>query len=300
MAADLPTIGFVGVGSMGTPMVRQLLRAGYRLVVFDINGERVAAVVSDGASAAESAADAAKRAEIVMTSLHSSAIFVEVADGSFVPNARPGQVFIDLGTTTPPEARRIAAALAARGAALLDVLVSGGPPGCENGNLRMFAGGDRAAYDKCRPILEILGEPQRIVYCGPSGMGQVVKGVNQLVMGLPLAGYMEAVAFGVRAGADPDAICNGVGGDSGWRKDFESVARMIFDGKYTQLYVKFPELPYFLREAREKGFPMPMTQALFQFCDAGERTMVDNMGRPAASFWHELITRGAPDSDDPA
>lgn len=297
MAADLPAIGFIGVGSMGNPMARQMLSAGYPLIAFDIDNERLDAVVLHGAAPAESAADAVRRADIVMTSLRSSEIFVEVADQSLVPNARAGQMFIDLGTTTPPEARRIAAALEERGAALLDVPVSGGPPGCENGNLRMFAGGDRATYDKCRPILEILGEPRRVVYCGPSGMGQVVKAVNQLTMGLPLASYMEAIAFGVRAGADPEAIRDGVGGDDGWRKDFESAARMIFDGRYNELYIKFPELHYFLREAREKGFPMPMTQALFEFCDAGERIMVDNMKRPAASFWHELVTRSAAEEE---
>ena len=297
MAADLPTIGFIGVGSMGKPMARQMLCAGYPLIAFDINNERLDAVVLHGAAPAESAADAVGRADIVMTSLRSSEIFVEVADQYLVPNARAGQVFIDLGTTTPPEARRIAAALERRGAALLDVPVSGGPPGCENGNLRMFAGGDKATYDKCRPILEILGEPRRVVYCGPSGMGQVVKAVNQLAMGLALASYMEAIAFGVRAGADPEAIRDGVGGDDGWRKDFESAARMIFDGRYNELYIKFPELHYFLREAREKGFPMPMTQALFEFCDAGERIMVDNMNRPAASFWHELVARSAAEEE---
>jgi len=286
-----PRLGFIGVGAMGGAMARNLLAAGYPLTAFDISGERLAAIVAAGAERAESAAEVARRCDIVLTSLRSSAIFVEVAQGELLPNARAGQAFIDLGTTAPPETRRLAAAFAARGATLLDVPVSGGPHGIETRTLRMFAGGDRAAFDRCRRLLEALGGPKHIVYCGPGGCGQIVKGVNQLAMGLGDAAYMEALAFGVRAGVDPEAIREAVGGDDGFRRHFAAIAGRVVEGKGESLWVKFPELPYFLAEAAEQGVPLPLAEALYTFLSAVEPRWRDNMARPTASFWHELASR---------
>ena len=194
--AVLPALGFIGLGAMGGPMARNLLAAGYALTGFDIDADRLDATVEAGAACGDSAADVVQRSEVVLTSLRSSAVWVEVAEAALVPNAREGQAFIDLGTVAPPETRRLAAAFAERGASLLDVPVSGGPGGSTSGTLRMFAGGDRAVYERCRPILEVLGDPERVVYMGPSGAGQVAKGVNQLAMGLADAAYLEAIALG--------------------------------------------------------------------------------------------------------
>ncbi|MBI1926060.1 NAD(P)-dependent oxidoreductase [Candidatus Poribacteria bacterium] len=292
-----PSIGFIGLGEMGGRMARNLIGAGYPLIAFDINAERLAACASAGATAADSAADAVKRSEVVMTSLRSSEIFVEVAENHLLPHAREGQMFIDLGTTVAPETRRLAAGFAAKGAALVDAPVSGGPQGAAQGNLRMFVGGDAQVVARCRPILEVLGEPERIVYCGPSGAGQVVKGVNQLAMGLGDAAYMEAIAFGVRAGVSLEAIEKAVGGGGGhWREHFSAIARQIIRGKGGTMVVKFPELPYFLEEAEEQGFEIPLTQALYAFLKTSEHFMLDNMNRPSRSFWLTLMTKGM-DSD---
>lgn len=286
-----PCLAFVGLGAMGGPMALRLLRAGYSLIAVDIDPGRVAALTAEGASAA-SAADAVAQADVVLTSLPSSQAFVHVAETVLVPGARRGQIFIDLGTVTPPETRRVCAALRERGAVLLDVPVSGGPVGATKGTLRMFGGGDKDAFDACLPILQVLGDPDRIVYCGPSGSGQVAKGVNQLAMGLGAAAYLEAVSFGVRAGVDPQALAQSVGGgQEPWRQHFEQIVRMVIEGRGTQVFVKYPELPYFLREAREQGFPMPLTEALYAFCSGGETMFRDNMGRVKPSFWHELMHR---------
>jgi 3-hydroxyisobutyrate dehydrogenase-like beta-hydroxyacid dehydrogenase len=287
----LPPLGFIGVGAMGGAMARNLLSAGYPLIAFDISAERLDAIVAAGAERGETAPDVVRRSTVVLTSLRSSAIFVEVAEQHLVPNARPGQVFIDLGTTAPPETRRLAAAFAAKGATLLDVPVSGGPHGIETHTLRMFAGGDEGAFARCRPIIEAIGGPNHVVHCGPSGSGQIVKGVNQLAMGLGDAAYMEALAFGIRAGVDPKAIRQAVGGDDGFRRHFAAIADRVIEGKGEGLWVKFPELPYFLAEAREKGFPLPLTEALHAFLSAVEPRWRDNMLRPTVSFWHEVLTR---------
>ncbi len=110
-------------------------------------------------------------------------------------------------------------------------------------------------------------------------------------MGLGDAAYLGAIAFGVRAGADLEAMIKAVGNESGWRGHFAHLARRVKAGTAEKCWVKFPELPHFLREAREKGFPVPLTTALYDFCRAGGIDRRDNMGRPSASFWHELMTR---------
>ncbi len=286
-------LGFVGVGAMGGAMARNLLAAGYSVAAFDISEERLAAILGAGAMRGESAAAVAQRGDTVLTSLRSSAIFVQVAENELLPNAREGQVFIDLGTTTPPETRRLAAAFAARGATLLDVPVSGGPHGIETKTLRMFAGGDGAVFARCRPILEAIGGPYHVVYCGPSGCGQIVKGVNQLAMGLGDAAYMEALAFGVRAGIDPKTIREAVGGNDGFRRHFAAIADHVIKGDGEGLWVKFPELPYFLAEAAERHFQLPLTEALYMFLSSAEPRWRDNMGRPTVAFWHELVNRSA-------
>jgi 2-hydroxy-3-oxopropionate reductase len=285
-----PTIGFIGLGTMGGRMARNLLNAGYPLIGFDINSERLEACVSAGASAGIDADDIVKRGEVVMTSLRSSDIFVEVAENHLLPNARAGQIFIDLGTTIAPETRRLAETLATKGASLVDAPVSGGPSGSERGTLRIFVGGDESAVARCRPILEVLGEPLRVVYCGASGSGQVVKGVNQLAMGLGAAAYLEAIAFGVRAGVNPEAIRDVVGGgNEGWRQQFEGIANRVINGTAENMVVKYPELPYFLQEAAEQGVELPLTQALYEFCTAHGAPMFDNMNRPSRSFWSALV-----------
>jgi 3-hydroxyisobutyrate dehydrogenase-like beta-hydroxyacid dehydrogenase len=142
-----------------------------------------------------------------------------------------------------------------------------------------------------RPLLEVIGGPDHLTYCGPSGAGQVIKGVNQLLMGLVDAAYLEALAYGVRGGVDAATVRQAVlwpGRERGSRG--ERIARRVVDGQAAQVGVKFRELPYFLRDAAERGVPLPLTQALYDFCDAGERVVIDD-NRPAPAFWHELLTR---------
>ncbi len=285
---ELPTIGFIGLGNMGGRMAKNLHNAGYPLIGYDIDAAKCTALAATGATVGQDTAEVVRNSTVVMTSLRSSDVFCSVAEQHLIPNAREGHVFIDLGTTEVERTREVAAAFAERGAALIDAPVSGGPHGSETGTLRIFVGGDAAVVEKCRPILEILGEPKYVVYCGLSGSGQIVKGVNQLAMGLGAAAYMEAMAFGVCAGVDPKAIREVVGMGDGWRGEFDSIAKRIIDGGGETLVVKYPELPYFLAAAEASGFEIPLTEALYEFCKNGNYEMFDNMNRPSRSFWRTL------------
>jgi 3-hydroxyisobutyrate dehydrogenase-like beta-hydroxyacid dehydrogenase len=287
MGVHAESIGFLGLGEMGGPMVANLLRAGYRVHVFDLIPERVAPCRERGAVAADSVAGVTV-CPVVMASLPSSESFVKVASETLLPHARAGQIIVDLGTTTPPETRRLAAAFAERGATLLDVPVSGGPEGAKRADLYMFAGGDEAGLERVRPMLTVIGGADKLTYCGASGAGQIVKGVNQLMMGLGNAAYLEALAFGVRAGIDAAVIERAIGANGRWRADFSRTAAEVAAGGGARIGVKFRELPYYLREARESGVPLPLTEALYAFCEHGERVTIDDH-RPAPSFWHELL-----------
>ncbi|MCE2415995.1 NAD(P)-dependent oxidoreductase [Candidatus Poribacteria bacterium] len=285
---QLRRIGFIGLGNMGGRMAKNLHNAGYPLIGYDIDAAKCAALAATGATAGQDAAEVVKNSDVVMTSLRSSDIFSSVAEQRLIPNARASQVFIDLGTTEVEKTRDMATIFAERGATLVDAPVSGGPQGSETGTLRIFVGGDAATVERCRPILEVLGEPKYVVYCGPSGCGQIVKGVNQLAMGLGDAAFMEAMAFGVCAGVDPTAIREAVGMGDGWRGQFDRIAKRIIDGDGGTLVIKYPELPYFLAAAEASGFEIPLTEALYEFCKKGNYEMFDNMNRPSRSFWRTL------------
>lgn len=289
--SQLPSVGFIGLGAMGGAMARNLLAAGYPLIGYDLKTDLSAAIAGAGGQIADSIAELVQGSKIIATSLPSSQAWVTVAETEILPHARPGQTVIDFGTVTPPETRRLAALFAEKGVALLDAPVSGGPGGAQQASLYCFVGGDRALVEEMRPFLETIAGPEKITYCGPAGSGQVVKGVNQLMMGLADAAYLEALSFGVNSGVDAAVIEQALGNSGRWRADIHRTAQRIVAGEGENVGVKFRELPYFLRAAQEAGFELPITERLHAVCDAGERVVIDD-NRPAPSFWRELTGKG--------
>jgi 3-hydroxyisobutyrate dehydrogenase-like beta-hydroxyacid dehydrogenase len=277
---------------MGSAMFSTLCRAGFRVLGYDIRPERVELVRGYGADGARDIAEVVNRCDRVLLSLRSSEQFIAVAEEDLLPNARDGQVFVDLGTTSAPETRRLNALFAAKRCHLIDAPVSGGPTGSERGMLRIFIGGNERVVAQNQDVFDALGDPEHTAYCGPSGSGQVVKGVNQLAMGLGAAAYLEAIAFGIRSGVPLEPIRKSVGGSSGWRAELDGIATQIANGQGAHVYTKFPEFPYFLEQARDAGFALPITEALFAFLDSQERNVRDNMNRPTVSHWEQLTSRG--------
>src|SRR6202165_2473974 len=187
--------GFIGLGKMGRPMTQRLLAAGYTVHVFNRSRGAVDALVADGATAAESAAQVAQRAEVVMTALPTpdsvQSVFTEIASV-----ARSGQTYIDHSTVSPGLNRWGAEQLKSHGADFLDAPVSGGPAGAQAGTLTVMVGGEQAVFDKTLPVLEAFGKNIRL--CGPVGAGQVVKLINQLLVGIHTSAIAEAAVFGAR------------------------------------------------------------------------------------------------------
>jgi len=290
MTEQLPTIGFIGLGAMGGPMARNLLAAGYPVFGFDLDQSQLAAAQKAGAQPSESIAALLARATIIMTSLPSSQAFITVAENELLPHVQSGQTVIDFGTTAIPKTRELATEFAAKGVGFIDAPVSGGPGGVAQKQLYIFIGGEQAIVEQHMPLFITVGGPERLTYCGTVGAGQAVKGVNQLMMGLGNAAYLEAISFGVNAGVDAAVIQQALGNTGRWRADLHNTASQIVSSNGEEVGVKFRELPYFLEAAETLGFPLPLTEHLFNICDEGERVVIDD-NRPAPSFWRELLAK---------
>lgn len=203
-----PTIGFVGLGKMGVPMVRRLLQAGYEVYGANRSQEVVEQLAKEGMKPAAGVEEVAERADIIMTALPNVQSVVEVTD-ALIANGRDGQVIIEHSTITPDLARSVSERAAEKGIRYLDAPVSGGPAGAENGKLTVMAAGPAELLEEVTPVLSAYGDPIRL--CGEVGAGQAVKLVNQLLVAIHTTASAEAVAFGVSLGADMEAIREVIG-----------------------------------------------------------------------------------------
>jgi 2-hydroxy-3-oxopropionate reductase len=196
------TVGFVGLGTMGLEMTRNLLRAGYAVQAFDVIPAAVAAAAEAGARPAASVAAAAAVAEIVITMLPDTPHVQEVVVGpeGLLFNPPEGRLVVDMSTIAPQAVRAMSATLKAKGIDLIDAPVSGGPQGAKSATLSIMAGGDAAAFARARPFLAAMGTT--INHVGASGAGQTVKLCNQLICGINLQAVCEAIALGRASGID--------------------------------------------------------------------------------------------------
>src|SRR5688572_27229138 len=202
------TIGFIGLGLMGRPMAKNLLKAGYPLVVTSRSRGPVDDLVAAGARAATSPADIARQATRIITMVPDSPdveLVLEGPDGVFSA-MQPGTIIIDMSSIAPGTARRLAARARERGGIMLDAPVSGGEIGAIDGTLSIMVGGDAEAFAAVRPILDVMGNPEKVVHIGEAGAGQMCKLCNQMVIGGTLVAVAEALALARNAGVDAGKV----------------------------------------------------------------------------------------------
>jgi len=214
-------LAFIGLGNMGGPMARNLVKAGHTLTVFDVVRSNVDALVAVGATAADSAKHAAAGGELVITMLPSSPHVKSVYLGTegVLAGAAAGATLIDSSTIDPATAREVAAAALARGFAMADAPVSGGTGGAEAGTLTFMVGAEPALFERIKPVLAQMGK--NIVHCGGSGTGQVAKICNNMLLGISMVGVAEAMNLGVALGIDPKVLAGIINTSSGrcWSSD---------------------------------------------------------------------------------
>ena len=281
-------IGFLGLGTMGQRIAANLRRAGYELAVYDIDETRTRPLVELGATAPGSVEAVVRDAGVVCTSLPHPPVFVRVAEEELLPRVARGTVVVDFGTTLPSETRRLAGEFSARGATLLDTPVSGGAGGAEKGTVRVFAGGERSTFDRVLPLLHVVGDPDRVVYCGESGSGQIVKAANQMLMGLVNAAVLESMSVALREGMSADLLDRALGGQSGLRALTSGVLGQIRDGAGDSVGVKSVQLADYAGEAERAGWRVPLTDAVAEFLADAPLTVMET-NRPSPSFLGELL-----------
>ncbi len=252
-------IGFIGVGTMGKLMARNLLARHYPVTVFDLNPEPVEELRELGADAAASCADCASRGDVVITMLPSSPHVEEAVLGArgALEGMRPGSILIDMSTIDPLVTRQVNEAVSARGFRMLDAPVSGGSIGARDATLTIMVGGPAELVEQCRPILEVLG--RNVIHCGEIGMGEVVKVVNNLIAGVSLAVVAEAFNIGIKAGADPRVMFDVIGKSSG------SCWAMLKDLPYPGILEEAPAdndfAPGFMVDLMRKDLGLAMSAA---------------------------------------
>jgi 2-hydroxy-3-oxopropionate reductase len=264
-------VGFVGLGLMGLPMARNILKAGYQLTVWNRTAAKAAPLVAEGAEQAGSPAEVARCSDVVVTIVTDSPDVEAVAGGEngVLAGAGAGSVWIDMSTISPEVTRRLGAAAAERGVEALDAPVSGGPPGAEAGTLSIMVGGKQEVFDACLPLLQTMGKT--ITRVGDLGAGQVTKACNQVVIAATLAGIAEALVLGSKAGVDPALIRQALlGGYAGSRLLEVHGQRMIehaFDpGFFVKLHDK--DLHIVLDMARSLSVAVPVSALAAQHFNA--------------------------------
>ena len=262
-----PKIGFVGIGKMGTPMATRLIKAGYDVTVYDLDAKAVQELTAAGATAAANAREVADAAEIVFASLPSPQILEKVVlgDGG-IAEGKAVRIFIDISTTGPRVAAKVAEGLAGKSIAMIDAPVSGGLKGARNGTLAVMVSGPTAAIDIAKPVLENFG---KIFFLGEiQGAAQTMKLANNLLAAAALAVSSEAVVMGVKAGLDPKVMLDVINASSGRNSATEdkfpkSVLPRTFDfGFATGL--SFKDVRLCVDEAEAMGVPMVVGSAVRQ------------------------------------
>jgi len=203
-------VGLIGLGIMGKPMARNLLKAGFALTIYNRTASKAADLAHEGATVVSSPSEVAAAADIVITIVTNSPDVEEVVLGErgVIEGIKPGSILVDMSTISPEVTRAIGERLGAKGVAMLDAPVSGGERGAIDGTLSIMAGGAAEDFERCRPVFEAMGK--KLVHCGPLGAGQTVKLCNQIVVGLHNLALSECLVFAAASGVDTDRMLEAV------------------------------------------------------------------------------------------
>lgn len=271
-------IGFIGLGIMGKPMSKNLLKAGHKLVVCDLVKTAVEEVVAAGAQAAPTPKAVASQTELVITMLPNSPHVRQVILGpnGVLEGVQPGAIVVDMSSIAPLASREIAARLAEKGVEMLDAPVSGGEPKAVDGTLSVMVGGKKEIFDKCYPILKAMAGS--VVLTGDVGAGNVTKLANQVIVALNIAAMSEALVLATKAGVAPELVYQAIRGGLAGSTVLDAKAPLVLDRKFKpgfRINLHIKDLTNALETAGEMGVPLPLTANVLQMMQA---LRVDGMG----------------------
>jgi 2-hydroxy-3-oxopropionate reductase len=264
-------IGFIGLGIMGKPMAKNIIKAGYEVTVFDINKDTVNELVAAGAKPGTSNADVASQADVIITMLPNSPHVktVVLGENGVVDGAKPGTVLIDMSSIAPLASKEVYEALAERGIEMLDAPVSGGEPKAIDGTIAVMVGGKKNIFDKMYDILNTMAGS--VVYVGEIGSGNVAKLCNQAVVAINIAAVSEALVLAKKSGAKPDLVYKAIRGGLAGSTVMDAKAPLIMDRKFDpgfriDLHIK--DLNNVLETSHNVGAPVPLTAQLMEMMQA--------------------------------
>ena len=260
-------IGFVGLGIMGKPMARNLMAAGYELTVYDIVGEPVEELATEGASAASSPREATVNNIRTITMLPDSADSERAILGpdGVLEGASPGSVIIDMSSIAPSMSQKIGVACADKGVEFLDAPVSGGEPGAIGGTLAIMVGGKHSVFDDCEPLLQVMGG--NVVLTGDVGAGNITKLANQIIVAANIEALSEAMVLAQKAGVDPERVFNAIRGGLAGSAVMEAKGPMMLDRNFRagfRIRLHQKDLRNVLQTAGELNVPLPVTALVQQ------------------------------------
>jgi 2-hydroxy-3-oxopropionate reductase len=266
-----PQIGFVGLGIMGKPMAKNLLKAGYSLTVYDVRAEPVEELVTDGASMASSSREVSQVTDTIITMLPDSADSERaiLGENGVLEGAKAGSIIIDMSSIAPLVSQKIAAEAAGKSVEMLDAPVSGGEPGAIAGTLAIMVGGKQEVFDQCLPILNSVG--RSVVRVGDVGAGNFVKLANQIIVAANIEAVGEAFALAQKAGIDPELVFQAIRGGLAGSAVMEAKAPMIMDRNFNpgfRIRLHQKDLHNALLTGKDLGVPLPVTGLVQQMLGA--------------------------------
>ena len=264
-------IGFIGLGIMGRPMARNLLKAGYSLVVHSRSRGPVDEIAGAGAKVGTSPRDVAAQSDVLITMLPNSPDVEQVVLGrdGVIEGARPGMVLLDMSTISPLVSQKIGAALAAKSVTMLDAPVSGGEKGAIDGVLSIMVGGDKAVFDKALPIFQAMGKT--ITHLGPLGAGGFTKLANQIIVAVNLTALGEALTLAKKAGLDRELTLTALAGGLAGSRCLDQKKPNYLADTYNpgfKIDLHYKDLGLIMESARALGVPLPATAAVQELFSA--------------------------------
>lgn len=271
MRLNMKKIGFIGLGIMGKPMAKNLLKAGYPLTVYDIVPEAVGELVAAGAQAGKSSKDVAAQTEVVITMLPNSPQVKEAVLGKdgVIEGIRPGSILVDMSSIAPAASQELSARLAQKGVPMLDAPVSGGEPKAVNATLAIMVGGPQETLEAVKDILAKMGSS--VTHVGGIGSGNVTKLANQMIVALNIAAVSEAMVLAAKAGVDPERVFQAIRGGLAGSTVMEAKVPMILAGNFKpgfriELHIK--DLMNAMDTAHELGVPIPLSAQVLEIMQA--------------------------------
>ena len=286
------SIGFIGLGIMGLPMARNLLKAGYPVVAYNRTSSKAEDLAADGAAAAASPREVAESASVIITMVTDSPDVEEVVLGrnGVIEGIQPGAVLIDMSTISPSVTRDIAGRVEEKGGHMLDAPVSGGSWGAIEGTLSIMVGGDKSVFDRCLPVFQAMG--RNIVHTGPNGMGQTTKLVNQILVAGTMNAVAEAMVFAASSGANLEATIEAVRGGAAGSWQLQNLGPRLIKGDFApgfMVRLQQKDLRLILEGAREMQLSLPATALINQLFASLEASGNGDEGTQALVKVHERL-----------